>query len=427
MSAVGSLDITLLRYLKHRNNYDMYARGVPKAGIDKVTAAIIENYGNFFKENPDATTAAPSPMWQYMQLRYPKMKAETKELIKHMLPQAEPDVGSQVQDGIASRLGALRAALDAGELLEKYNNGEEVDLVESLRAIAERTGPGGFEIPYVTKSVGDMLMDDQDNRGIKWRLDCLNSSMRPMRSGDAGILAARVDTGKTTFVCSEAAYMGPQMEAYYGARRPVLILVNEGSPELVKQRLWQAALGATIPEMVDLMQSNKLEEKVFAAMGGWESVQVLKIHDRPISYLEDLVRRLNPGMVWTDMLDNCPFDGVMTNGGTRTDQILEAMYQRQRLWAVLYDTITIATSQLNGDAEGELYPKMTMLANSKTGKPGAADFIVMSGASAQPEHEALRWISLPKNKLTVPGGRKDPRVAVEFHGARARYENSTEV
>lgn len=419
------MDRTLLKFLKHRDKYNLYHHGVPMEGLNVTTQAILKSYALFFKENPDAQVAMPDNFWPWMLLKYPNMKPEGKELMSIQVVNSAEDVPNDVADGIASRLAELRAALDSAKALEAYNNGEEIDLVAELRAIAERTGPGGFEIPYVPENVGDMLLDDLDDRGIKWRLDCLNRCMRPLRTGDAGIIAARVDTGKTTFIASEAAFMGPQMEGYYGARRPVIILVNEGPGKAVKQRVWQAALGATIPEMVEMQQAGVLEDKVMAALGGWESVVVLNIHDRPISYLEDLVRRLNPGMVWTDMLDNCPYDGVMTNGGTRTDQILEAMYQRQRMWAVLYDTITVATSQLNGEAEGELFPKMTHLANSKTGKPGAADYIIMSGASMEAEHARNRWISLPKNKLTKPGQRKDPQEMVEFQGDRARYANPT--
>lgn len=421
--SLGSLDLTLIRFLKYRDKYDLYFRGVPAGGIDKMTLAILTNYGNFFKENPDANAVPPLDFWAYMQLRYPKMKPEAATLIQALLSKADVDVGPEVQDGIARRLGALRAALEAGELLEKYNSGEEVDIMAELRTIAERQGPGGFDIPLVSEQVGDMLLDDMNDGGIKWRLDCLNRSMRPLRPGDAGILAARVDTGKTTFVASEVSFMGPQIEGYFGEQRPIIILVNEGPGKAVKQRVWQAALGATVPEMVEMQQAGTLHNNVIQALGGWESVLVMNVHDKPISYLEDLVRRIRPSMVWTDMLDNCPFDGSVKNGGMRTDQILEAMYQRQRMWAVLYDCITVATSQLSADADGELYPKMVHLANSKTGKPGAADFIVMSGFHPEEQYNNNRWISLPKNKLVRAGHKKDPKECVQFIGDRGRYEN----
>jgi replicative DNA helicase len=64
-----------------------------------------------------------------------------------------------------------------------------------------------------------------------------------------------------------------------------------------------------------------------------------------------------------------------------------------------------------------------MLSNSKTGKAGAADFILMVGASDDPLLRNSRWLSLPKNKLARSGGPKDPRVEVTFDGARSRFNN----
>ncbi|WP_429498830.1 hypothetical protein ACQUFY_05890 [Robbsia andropogonis] len=103
----------------------------------------------------------------------------------------------------------------------------------------------------------------------------------------------------------------------------------------------------------------------------------------------------------------------------RTDQILEALYQRARIWAVKYDCAVLATSQLNGDAEGEIYPKLSHLANSKTGKAGAADFVLMLGRSLSPELQNSRFISLPKNKKRRDGGPQDPRAEVVFDGPRS--------
>ena len=64
-----------------------------------------------------------------------------------------------------------------------------------------------------------------------------------------------------------------------------------------------------------------------------------------------------------------------------------------------------------------------MLSNSKTGKPGAADWVAMLGASSDPLMDDTRWIGLPKNKLVRAGGVKDPRQMVAFEGNIARVTN----
>lgn len=417
--SVSSLDITLLRFLKHKKNYDLYMRGVPKGGLDSTTATILEIYKLFFADNTDATVANPDDVWAWTRLKYPNMKEEAKTLIPTMLKNAVEDVTPEVQDGIAKRLAELRAALETQEVLEKYHEGGEVDMIATLRAIVDRQDTGSYDIPIVRDDINDLLKEEENDSGIKWRLACLNRTMRPLRSGDFGILAARVDVGKTTALVSELTFMAPQVEAYFGSKRPIIYLNNEGPGRRIKQRAYQAALGATIPELVEFSRDGSLQRRYIEAMGGWDSLLIVDVHDKPLSYLEDIIRRQNPSIVVTDMLDVVNMDGQVINGGSRTDQILEAAYQRGRIWGVLYDCIHIAASQLSAEADGELWPKLSQLANSRTGKAGAADFVLMMGSSGDEAHAGLRWMSLPKNKLARLG-QKDPRETVQFLGDRAR-------
>ena len=109
--------------------------------------------------------------------------------------------------------------------------------------------------------------------------------------------------------------------------------------------------------------------------------------------------------------------------GQRTDQILEAAYQRARIWAVKYGALVLAASQLSAEAAGNLYPGLHMLSNSRTGKAGAADFVLMLGHSDDEMLKNSRWFSLPKNKLARSKGPKDPRIEVPFDGPRSRFNN----
>lgn len=424
--SVSSLDVTLLRFLKHRDKHELYMRGVPKDGLEKVTSLILTCYGEFFKENPAAKVAMPEDFWPFMKLKYPKMKPEGEALIQAMLKQAGPEVPTDTQDGLARRLAELRAALEVQSALELYNLGEEVDLVATLRTIAERTQPGVSDLPIVVDDINDLLKEEENDTGLRWPLACLNESMRPLRSGDFVAYAARVDTGKTTGLCHIATHMAPQLEAYYGERRPAVWLNNEGPGRRIKQRAYQSALNATVPELVEWSKDGSIQERYIKAMGGWDSLVIVDVHDKPLSYLEDVIRRLRPGLVVTDMLDVVPYDGTATNGGSRTDQILEAMYQRGRMWGVLYDTAHLAASQLSAEADGEIYPKLSMMANSRTGKPGAVDAVIMAGTSQDESMQSTRWISLPKNKLARLG-KKDPRCAVQFNADRGRLSDPVKI
>lgn len=421
-----SIDLTLLRVLKHRDKYERYSRVVPSDLIEPTTRAILKDYGMFFNENPNVASANTADFIPWFMLAHPKLKDEPKALLTVTLKAAGQDVPPELEAGILTRLSALRQAQEMTHLLEQWNNGEDVNLTARLRELADRQPVGGDAIPYSRPNMASLLQDEENDWGFKWRLGCLNSSMRSLRPGDFGILAARVDQGKTTMLASELTHFAPQVDALFpDQNRSIIILNNEGVGARIVQRLYQAALGMTIPQMVELSKAGTLEKAYLDAIGGRYVIEVLDVHDRPLSYLEDLVAKLNPAVVVTDMLDVCPFDGTAINGGQRTDQILEAAYQRGRLWAVKYDCAHIATSQLSADAAGELYPGLDKLANSRTGKAGAADFIISMGSSNDPLMSKSRWISLPKNKLARAGNAKDPRCEVTFWGDRARVENQS--
>lgn len=64
-----------------------------------------------------------------------------------------------------------------------------------------------------------------------------------------------------------------------------------------------------------------------------------------------------------------------------------------------------------------------MLKDSKTGKQGACDFIIMLGASNDPGLASQRFIGLTKNKLRREGKPADPKQPVKFSPHIARIED----
>lgn len=423
MAEPSSLDLTMIRLMKHREFYEMYHRGIPAGALDKPAEAIIKAYGKFFSENTEAKVAMPDAFFPYFKLLHPKLKPEGEEIMKRMIGLSADEVPTEVSSGILARLADAAYALEVTSLLERYNAGDEVSVVHTIRTLADKAPVTGDAIPYANTDIAAMLAEDENDWGFKWRLDCMNKHMRPLRGGDFGIIGARVDRGKTTWLASELSFMASQIRPLFNADRPIVYLNNEGPGGRIVKRMYQAALGVDNNVLVEMSKAGTLRQQYLDAVGGWDSIQVIDVHDRPMSFLEQVIKRLNPSLVVYDMLDVVPFDGGMMNGGTRTDQILEAAYQRARLLTVKYEHAAIATSQLSAEAEGNAYPTLGMLSNSKTGKPGAADWVAMLGSSSDPLMEDTRWISLPKNKLQRPGVSKDPRQQVIFNGNTARVEN----
>lgn len=419
-----SLDLTILRLLKHRDRYELYHRAVPKDILEPHTRILLEDYGKFFNETT-ASAADAEGFLPWFLLAHPKLKPEPKSILTTIIKNAQAPVSDGVENGILARLEDARQAVMLTALLEKYNAGEEVSVMRTVQHLADSIPMDRADLPEASFDIDRMLDDEQNDWGFHWPQDAINSSMRSFRPGDFGIVGARVDIGKSSKIAHAVSHFAPQVETLFpGEGRTIIWLNNEGPGDRLNQRLVNATLNMNMQEMVDARSSGRnLWDEVLQAWGGRRVVTVYDVHDRPMSFLENIVRRTKPAIVVVDMLDNVQFDGEVGNAGARTDQVLEAAYQRARLWAVKYDCAVLATSQLSAEAAGNLYPGMHLLANSKTGKAGAADFIMMVGASDDPILRNSRWLSLPKNKLHRSGNPKDPRVEVPFDGPRARFNN----
>ncbi|WP_175960155.1 DnaB-like helicase C-terminal domain-containing protein [Burkholderia pyrrocinia] len=422
-----SIEVTLLQLLKYRERYERLAKAVPTAALEAKSVVILGDYGKFFTEFPERERIELEPfMLWFGTFAHPTLTAEQLGLYRALLGRVlNEDCDPSLESGIMERLVAAETANRVTSLIEKYNNGDEVDLYVSLRDEIER-----FEqhtnrkvrVPWINEDIDSILLDDKDDRGLHWRLDCLNTVMRPLRGGDFIVFAGRPDKGKTTGISSEITYMAGQFDSYYGENsgRHVIWMNNEGPGRRIVQRTYQSALNATMGELIRMSNNGALKDKYAEAVGGVDRIRIMDIHDFWNYEVEDIMRRCPPGLVVMDMVDNIKFGGQALNGGQRTDQLLEAQYQWARLMAVKYDTPIIATSQISADGDGLQFPTLPMLKDSKTGKQGAADAIITLGAVNDPFYASSRWIGMTKNKLRRQGAPQSPQAEVMFDGERGR-------
>lgn len=427
-----SLELTTLRLLKYRDRCERLYRVVPKQVLDDKTRTILDDYVAYFKEFPEAKRVNHEEFFMWFRaFRHPTLTDEQAKLYEHMLRAVQEDVSPEIESGLMARLVAAESAYNMAEHIQRFQNGEEVDLFVLMRDEVERFEAGTdrkVKVPWVTTSIGEMLAEEENDTGLHWRWPCLNLSMRPLRGGDFVVIAGRPDKGKTTAISDNLTFMAKQIAEMYGGTRDVLWGNNEGPGKRIKQRMYQSALNMTIPEMVEAYNkpstkgfAHLLDEMYAEAVGGLDRIKVMDIHDFWSHEVEDILRRVPCGLLVLDMVDNIKFGGAATNGGERTDQLLEAMYQWARMLAVKWDIPVIATSQISNDGDGMQYPTLGMLKDSKTGKQGAAEAIITIGASNDQMLANSRFIGSTKNKLHRYGGPKDPRCEMLFDGERGRY------
>ena len=284
--------------------------------------------------------------------------------------------------------------------VERYIEKDDLFVSADLSSIADRISSSGYE----------------------WRLDVLNRSLGPLRTGNFLIIAARVEVGKTTFLASEVSYIAQQLPK----DRPVVWVNNEEESSVVFFRIVQAALGRQSKDIIADSGAAMLEYEEL--MGGDKNKIRVTKDTNHVRDLETLFKEVNPGLIIFDQLDKV--NGFKSD--EREDITLGKIYKWARELARTYGPV-IAASQLSAAAVELKDPPfigLDALRGSKTDKPGEADAVITIGKYKEPkspEEEMIRTINVPKNKL--PGG-GPKQVESERHGQylvtidpiRARYE-----
>ena len=415
-----NLELATLRMVRTRERYERFANMIPAGAVNKETVSLLKRMGEFFKAT-EATEIKHDEFWPYLRSRYPNWKDKDVAFWQAAVRPISTGNAGGLDESIIENLLATDLGNKALALIEKWQQGDEVDLVAGLRTSVESFEDAlvrKIRTPDVEFGWDAMIDEETHNVGLHWRLPCLQDHLRSLRAGDFGIIAMRPDRGKTTMVASELTHMAPQLLTLHSDFRPALWLNNEGPGSRILSRIRQAALGLSAQEIRDL-GFKQAQQQYIELMGGREDlIQVLDIHGYTNWEVEELVRKKRPGLVVYDMIDNIRFSGETANRGERNDQVLEAMYQWARVLGVKYEFPGLATSQVSADGEGMRYPLQSQLKDSRTGKQGACDFIITGGFD--PSSPNSRFIGATKNKLKREGMPASPDCMAFFDSDRAR-------
>lgn len=412
------IDIVLLRIMKYQKEYKQLYGSIPFGTLDTKTKAILDDFGKYFEKFPNHKKIDLQVFLPRFKQWHGTMDEEVLATYIGILKNTIPDADDETKNGIITDLYEADAAMKIANLCDDYNSGElSTPLPDLISTVLDnyKLNIGAKASNWNDTDIGELLQEDLNNEGINWRLKCLRESMRPLRGGDFGIIAGRPDKGKTTFLASEVTYMASQL----ADDRNILWLNNEGLSGRIVKRIYQAALGVTITELVELNEQAKLKRMYEEAVGRLDRIRVFDIHGMHIGQVEAIIEQNDAGVILYDMIDNIKGFG----SDARTDLMLEHMYQWARERSVKYDAVGLATSQISADGDGLQFPTLSMLKDSKTGKQGACDFQLMIGAVNDTNLQYSRYLSLPKNKLRRDGGISDPQCEVQFKPTISRYED----
>lgn len=413
------IDLALLRVLKYHEQLEKVRSFIPMSAIDKRTKAIVLDIGKYFALHPQEDVIDfPTFRSLFFTTWHKNLKKDDVDYYNTLITKMEDDVPEHIQRNLINQLIVLEFATLVANDLEKYNDDGEIDILAVVekrleKAQATRQRVAEFEYTAFEEDVVEELIEQ---KGYKWPLAIMNEHYRNILAGDMYVVGARPGKGKTTFLCQLNASMAQDM-----AQNKVIVWFNnESRRQRIMSRQIQSALRKTNVELADMQKSGTLTQAYVDAMGHKERVRVYDIHGKNHVYIMDVLESIgidNVGAIIFDMLDNVKFH---MPDGMREDQRLEQMYQWARELGVLYDCPVFPTSQVSNEGAGLMFPSENMLKDSKTGKQGACDGILMIGSSDDPLRAAYRGISFPKEKHKREG-KEHLREEIVFDSDRGVY------
>lgn len=419
------IDKLLLSVMRERGKYNSLRHAIPEDTMSQTTSYMLRAYGSYFEAFPDSDYVDMDTLGTHVRLKTgstPEQMAAFESLCQQLreYQPTKPQV-----EGIIDQLVELDTAGKVNLLAQRYDNGEEIDFIYELGRLAEgaRRSRGQSSVTdYVDDDVIDIINRTDDDQGFKFGLMCLQDSVRVLLPGDSVAIGARPDSGKTSFIAFNLTRMAATAAKLYPGR-PILWFNNEGQGINIIPRIYQAALGCTLPELKALgADRKKLHEKYAKALNAPANIiRVKDMHGATLAKAEQVIEAMNPCIVVWDMLANFKLSVADANSNKASQ--VEQLWQEVRELAVRHDFVSLATVQVSADGADDMFPALDALKDSKTAIQGATDVIVMLGSVDDPALQARRGVSTPKNKRQIAGRPSNQRSQVHFYADRCVFED----
>ena len=412
-----SYDIDLLVVTSNKDTYNRFKEHVKKHNVSPITLEIFNVLGEYWDNYPTRTEINYPEFRTFFsivkgrKIKDPSSYELAFDNLKDALDKPSPIVkdllGKLIETDYATQIYDVCLKIGTGM-------GGDLESIEPLlNAYKKEVGASVDKDDVFVKPSLDYLSSTVASGGLNWRLKELNVALGPIRKGDFIIIAARPETGKTTFTASEASYMMEQLQP----DEHVVWINNEEASNKVMMRVIQAYNQVTSSE---LLSDPKVHESKFL-LGGGERFLILDDDSgiKSTNKIAMLFKEYKPGLIIFDQLDK-----VHGFKQDREDLRIGQLYEWARDLAKEYCPV-IAISQVDGTGEGEKWIQMNQLRGSKTDKIGEADAIVTIGKSNEPGMDLQRFIHVPKNKLF--GGKETLEAhrhgcfEVDIEPAKARY------
>lgn len=413
-------DVILVKKLESKDLFNRLSPHIKEYAVSKETWKVLQVMKLYFRSYPAATVVNWEEFATFF-LTVGKLKGDEHPTYTDYFKKVkDEDVGSVlVEDVLKNYITKDYATQIFNKAMNviQDKDGESLDEVQSiLAAYHKEIGVAVTKDDLFVPTGLSHTLKTCGSAGYNWRLKELNMSAGPLRDGDFVVLAARPETGKTTFIASELSYFATQLA---DASRPIVWINNEEGGAKVMHRVIQAYFGTTLSDL--LSNEAEYDERYKKEVGD----RIRIINDamglRDVKRLSALFDEVNPSIIVFDQLDKV--DGFSREA--REDLRLGKLYEWGRDLAKKFGP-TIAVSQASEAADYVNYIPQSMLRGSKTDKAGEADLIITLGKDKEDEYK--RYLHLPKNKLWGGKDSKEEyrhgKFEVRIRPEIARYEGA---
>lgn len=412
------IDLVILKALSKRKHFVSTIRAIPTGMLDSNSTALLHWYNSYFTAYPDHQEIDFNALRGMIQLRL-KDSTNITSLLATISTVLDAQIDPTVLENITNQIEELAFSGKLGQLLTRYNNGEEIDLTYEVQILATTTKERMSVLSQSKWANDDILKyleEDADETGLQFTtFDVLKDNLKGLHAGHNVAVVAPTDKGKTSLLCRFAVDFAKQAKDLEGYRDScILYLVNEGLAETITPRIYCTALAMTRPAALESARQGTLVDKYIKVVGKRDAIRLVNVHGMNVSQVAKIIEAHKPYMVISDMTGR--IKASKANKGSNELQDLEDVWNSLRELSAMHRFIHIGTIQVSAEGMNQLYPPLTAMQWSKVGIQTTLDLCIMVGAIDDENNPDLRGISTPKNKLARSGCRAENRFETIFSG-----------
>jgi hypothetical protein len=361
--------------------------------LDRGQEGVLDAINELYELFPDKTSITPAELKAYIKKNNP---ARDITYVSDIIDSADgqtigPEISQTLLEAVVERHMAAKIMALTSPIVSNQKSGllVEVDAImeeyRELCSLADRPD----QLQDCDMTFQEAIEFRASDSGIKWPVGILTKCLGGVEPS-LGLVIARPDTGKTSFILNCLAYFAHQLK---GTDHQMLYCGNEEGIIGLKARFGVSLLGVE----TEWAENNP---KAFGQQVSQRNGDCVRFHGgvRSTRDVETLIKRYNPLVTVADQIAKFKIPGNKEEG----PKAIASIYGMFRGFSQLYNTMVMGVGQAGATA-GQ-WVTMDDINGSKTDVPGELDWGIGIGLLNEAGLEFQRFFNIFKNKMKY--GRK---------------------